>query len=57
MKKASYEELLTDWVLKFGDPYLGPNHSQFSAAEVANIIIQYNRDKLSGKIKMLSKKE
>lgn len=47
--KITYMENLTDWVLQFGnDP--NPNHSQFSATEVANLIMKYNNEKLSGKL-------
>lgn len=50
MKKTSYEERLTDWVLQFGHMD-SPSDSQFSATEVAHIIMRYNKDKLNGKLK------
>lgn len=52
MGKPSYEERLTDWVLQFGDME-SPSDSQFSATDVAHLIMQYNRDKLNGKLKSI----
>ena len=47
-----YIEKLTEWVVdNFCDPDdRNPNHCQFSAANVADIISTYIRDKNSGKI-------
>ena len=47
-----YIEKLTEWVVdNFCDPDdRNPNHCQFSAANVADIIATYIRDKNSGKI-------
>lgn len=49
-KKLPYKEQLIDWVLKFSTTD-SPSDSQFSAAQVADLIMKFNSDKSSGKIK------
>ena len=50
-KKINYQEQITDWVLQFGI-LDSPSDSQFSASQVADLIIKFNSDKLSGKLKL-----
>lgn len=49
------EEEIIEWVLQFGD-MPSPTDSQFSATEVAHLIIKYNKDKLAGKLNVTNKK-
>lgn len=43
--KNNYEEKLTDWILTYGD-IKSPSDAQFSATEVAQLIMQYQQNKL-----------
>lgn len=49
-KKLTYNEQLIDWILQFGTTD-SPSDSQFSATQVADLIMKFNSDKSSGKIK------
>ena len=47
----TYHERLTDWViLQSGEEWLSPSDSHFSASQVADLIIKYNRDKTLGRL-------
>lgn len=51
-REDKHIERIQDWVLNTMDyEDKNPNHTQFSAYEVACLIMQYNRDRLSGKIR------
>lgn len=51
-RKLDKEEKLVDWIFDvMGSEDMNPSHSQFSATEVANLIMQYERDKLNGALK------